>query len=245
MTPQIDDALLESIVAGVLDRLRGPSAPVAKDDEASEGRQPPAPSKSEIRNPKSEVSRPGAGAPRSPEPRLLADRVITEAVLEANLNGSKAVRFTPKAVLTPSARDYLKTNGIEWAYATRTAGDRKPASGRTRAAIVVRSTPAVERVVADLLPGSRRELLGCPDDAAKLAIAEIARGGFAEAVIFAEQSHRAACLANRHEAVKAVVVRDATDVAAIRKQLRANVWCLDPTGRGYFELRNLVKAITA
>lgn len=225
MSPQIDDTLVDSIVAGVLDRLRGrfaPPASVKTNGPAGASKQKP--------------------ARTSSEPVVFSERVITEALLEEKLGGASSVRFSPKAVLTPTARDYLRVNEIEWAYSTKAAPDRH-ASGGTLAALVVRSTPAVERVIADLLPGARTELLGCPDDAAKLAIAEIVRGGFARAVIFAEQAHRAACLANRHEAVKAVAVRDAADVAAIRKQLRANVWCLDPTSRGYFELRNVVKAI--
>jgi hypothetical protein len=234
VSSQIDDTLIDSIVAGVLDRLRGPSAPT------------PAPP-----SPKTNGSHPPVAAPKqkparvTSNPVVLSERVITEAILEEKLSGANAVRFSPKAVLTPTARDYLRINDIEWAYSTKAATDRRASGGNGPiAALIVRTTPAVERVLADLLPGARTELLGCPDDAAKLAIGEIVRGGFARAVIFAEQAHRAACLANRHEAVKAVAVRDAADVATIRKQLRANVWCLDPTSRGYFELRNVIRAIT-
>jgi hypothetical protein len=225
VTSQIDDSLLDAIVAGVLDRLRGASAPAKAPVDATKAR--------------------GADAPRSPEALVLSDRVLTEAILEEKLKGAKAVRFAAKAVLTPTARDYLRRNGVEWAYATKGAAGRKAMGDGPAAALVVRSTPTLARVIAEVLPGSRTELLSCPDDAAKLAVAEIARGGFARAVIFAGQTHRAACLANRHEAIKAVVVRDAAEVAAVRNQLRANVWCLDPTGRGYFELRNVVRAINS
>lgn len=229
MAAQIDDALLDSIVAGVLDRLRGGSAPAAGGGraagEAAKAR--------------------GADAPGSPEAIVLGDRVLTEAILEEKLKGAKSVRFAPKAVLTPTARDYLRRNGIEWAYATETAAEKKSAGGGLVAALVVRSTPVLSRVITDALPGARTELLSCPDDAAKLAIAEIARGGVGRAVIFAEQTHRVACLANRHEAVKAVAVREVAEVAAVRRELRANVWCLDPGGRGYFDLRNVVTAINS
>lgn len=233
MSSQIDDTLIDSIVAGVLDRLRGPSAPTST---------PPIP--------KTNGGRPRVAVPKQTPPRaasdpvVLSERVITEAVLQEKLSGANAVRFSPKAILTPTARDYLRVNDIEWAYSTKAQSERKGSGGGTTAALIVRTTPAVDRVLADLLPGARTELLGCPDDAAKLAIGEIVRGGFDKAIVFAEQAHRAACLANRHEAVKAVAVRDAADVTAIRKQLRANVWCLDPTSRGYFELRNVVRAIT-
>lgn len=236
MTTRTNDDLLDAIVAGVLDRLRGSTAPT--DPTANGGRQP-----SESR-PENLSNARVANAPRSSEPLFLPDRVITEAVLEAKLNGANIVQFVPKVVLTPTARDFLRVNKIAWSYTRPSANSPKRNDAGAWAALIVHAAPTVERVVADLLPESRRELLGCPDDAAKLAIAEIARGGFSQAVIFAEQTHRAACFANRHESVKAVAVADAADVAAVRKQLRANVWCIDPTNRGYFELRNLVKAVS-
>lgn len=229
MPSQIDDTLIDSIVAGVLDRLRGSSAPQTSGAQQLAKLSPP----------------PAAPAPKpaSSDPLHLSDRVITQALLQEKLKGAKSVRFAPKAILTPTARDYLRTNWIEWAYATKQSAEKKSSAAGPLAVLIVRSTPAVERVITDLLPSARTELLGCPDDAAKLAAAEIARGGIAKALIFAEQTHRAACLANRTEVVKAVAVRDALDAAQIKKQLRANVWCVDPTARGYFELRNVVKAI--
>jgi len=219
----LDEQLVDSIVAGVLDRLRGTSAPA----QASGVRQLP-------------ESNPVATS----HTRLLSDRVITEAILEAKLNGATSVRFSSKAVLTPTARDFLRIHKIDWSIAERTTAS---ASKHTKSwtAVIVSSTTAVERALADMLPASRKELLSCPDDAATFAISELSRGGFDSAVIFAKQTHRTACLANRHSAVKAVAIRDAADVHAVQRQLRANVWCVDPTGRTYFELRNVLKAIAA
>ena len=39
-------------------------------------------------------------------------------------------------------------------------------------------------------------------------------------------------------------VNDAGEVRTIKQQLRANVWCIDPTGRTWFELRNLLRSIS-
>ncbi|MBX3436020.1 MAG: hypothetical protein KF861_00795 [Planctomycetaceae bacterium] len=109
--------------------------------------------------------------------------------------------------------------------------------------IVVRHTDAVERFWDELRSTCRRELLSCPDDAAALAVSTICRGDAEMVEIFAEQTYRAACRANRNERVKAVAVRDAGDVRNVRTQLKANVWCVDPTGRSWFELRQLHRAI--
>lgn len=226
VTTNSNDELIDAIVAGVLDRLRGPSAPSSSTTDATQtalATVKELPSESEL--------------------VVLSERVITEAVLEEKLNGASVVQFAPKTVLTPTARDFLRVNKITWSYSRSGGKAQRHNEAPQWAVIIVHAAHIVDRVVTDLMPGTRRELLGCPDDAANLAIAEIARGGFAKAIIFAEQTHRAACLANRHESVKAVAVRDAADALSIRKQLRANVWCVDPTNRGYFEVRNLVKAI--
>ena len=110
--------------------------------------------------------------------------------------------------------------------------------------IIVQNTDAIDRLWNDLSSTWRRELLGCPDDAAKLATSAVCRGETSTIVIFAEQAHRAACLANRNDRVKAVAIHDAGEVRTIKNQLRANVWCLNPTDRTWFQLKNLLRAIT-
>jgi hypothetical protein len=88
-------------------------------------------------------------------------------------------------------------------------------------------------------------LLGCPDDAAKLAISAVCRGEADRVVIFAAQHHRAAALSNRNAAVKAVAVSSFDDLRGALEQLRANVLCLDPTNRSDFEVARLVEHFEA
>jgi hypothetical protein len=182
----------------------------------------------------------------------LAETVITADVLNELIGDAGTVAIPKKSIITPAAWDVIKELGLEVRRPARAGEAAKPATTLTAAAtstatgkllIIVRNTDAVDRLWLDLQSSWRRELLGCPDDAAKLAISEVTRGETASVVILAEQSHRAACLANRHEKVKAVAIRDAAEVKAIGRQLKANVWCIDPTGRSWFELRNLFRAI--
>ena len=218
MSQILDDNFIETIVAGVMDRLRRDSdhKTVPPRQKASADRQPPTPSTLTI-----------------------PDRVITEAVLVDRLDGKRRVEFSRGAVLTPTARDYLRINKIAWSYGAASAA----AKSSEMLVILVNDAPSIERIVKELLPAAEREMLGCADDAARLAAGEIARGRYNTVLIAARQTHRAACLANRQSNVRAVAVRDAADVATIQSQLRANVWCLDPTNRGGFELRNLMKTI--
>jgi hypothetical protein len=200
-----------------------------------------------------QLGTPGEGAPIPQQAARtgtveLAESVITAELLSEQIGQAGAVAIPKKSIITPAAWDVIKELGIEVQRPARAGETSRPATAATTAAtgkllIVVRNTDAVDRLWLDLQSSWRRELLGCPDDAAKMAIGELTRGETASVVILAEQAHRAACLANRHEKVKAAAIRDAADVKVIGKQLRCNVWCLDPTGRSWFELRNVFRAI--
>jgi hypothetical protein len=195
---------------------------------------------------------------------VLTSNVVTAEMLIAAQTGGSRIVVSERAIVTPAAWDAAREHGIEIARQSPRAKSRgyEPAGGdqsnqrervdATHGAwpvglapllVVVKSTEAVERLRDDLRGRWRRELLGCVDEAAALAVSAICRGETATVVVFAEQTHRAACLANRNERVKGVAIADASDVRAVRMQLRANVWCVDPAGRSWFELRNLLRTI--
>ena len=243
----VDASTIDRIVANVLQQL-----------SATDGAAP-ASSRSSTPN-ASSFSRDPQGSAPATRRIALNDRVITAELLAESVNGAAIVAIAPKAILTPSARDFIKERGLRidraapppksaTASATQGTGDAaeiaQPSTLNSQPLlIVVRNTDAVTKLWTDLQATWSRELLGCPDDAASLAIREVSRGAVQTVVILAEQTHRAVCLANRSTAVKAVTIRDAGEIAVVRRQLRANVWCIDPTARSWFELRNLLSAIT-
>jgi hypothetical protein len=243
---QTDAALIDQIVAGVLGQL---------------GRSEAAPS-SKITT---ETRRHGAVESRvqSPESRAgvaeIAEKVVTAEVLQAAVDRARAVLVQAKAIVTPAARDVAKELGVEIRRAERSGSTKAATAAQagapsttptthhspltTHLLLIVQNTSAVDHLWDQLRGAWRRDLLGCPDDAAKLAIGELSRGGAATVVILAEQTHRAACLANRGEKVKAASVRTVQDVKAVRQQLRANTWCIDPTGLSWFELKRLFDSL--
>jgi hypothetical protein len=221
----MDSAAIDRIVANVVQQLRRAAPP--------------------------EGATPASRAVMEPQRLTIGSPVITADTLADVRPGATAIVVGPRAVLTPSAWDVLRARKIEVVrddagrppQATRGSdAAAKPPAGQ-RLLIVVRHLPSVARVWEDVRLSWRRELLGCPDDAAKLAISVLCRGESEVVVILAAQTHRAACLANRHERVKGVVLRDIGEIAVVRAQLRANVWCVDPTGRSWFELRRLLKSL--
>lgn len=243
----IDPQTIDRIVAGVLNQLSagGDGAPVGFTTETRRhgGRAA------------QEVSREALPSVNESGGTTIDADVVTADVLLEHLGSGSTIVVPQRAIVTPAAWDVARAHDIE----ILRNGDRfhgsaahlkwaaKPTANTSLRAlmIIVRFTDALGRLCDDLDGQWRRELSGCSDDAAALAVSSICRGDASRVVIFAAQSHRAACLANRNERVKAVAIHTAGDVPSVRSQLRANVWCIDPADRSWFELRNLVRAVAA
>lgn len=233
-----DHTLIDRIVSGVLTQLGGAGARVVPKQVADTPR---------LEREASSVQTPVTNVMEVPA------KVVTAEVLESLSSGVKRVNVAAKAIVTPAAWDVARERGLtierrttavqKKPSAIASPADSPPSALNARLLVIVHHTDAVGRVWEDLQSSWRRDFLGCPDDAAKLAIAEVARGGVSQVVILASQTHRAACLANRHASVKAAAIRDVTDIPVVRQQIRANVWCLDPTGKSWFELKRLFSTL--
>lgn len=177
----------------------------------------------------------------------LSERIITGDLLAEKATGATQIIIPVKAILTPTAHDFLKTSRVQVVRGSGTAATAKAGdvTSSTWKWITVTSTPAVARLSDELGAGWSREVLGCPDDAASLAISAICRGEASGVVIVSKQHFRAACRANRNDKVRAVPVSSPAEVKAAREQLRLNVIAIDPTSRSYFELKNILGAFTA
>ena len=64
-------------------------------------------------------------------------------------------------------------------------------------------------------------------------------------MIFSRDVEVVACFANRNEKVRAAAVMDVAGVKRVKSALSGNVFVVDPTERGFFELRNIVRQIQA
>ena len=172
------------------------------------------------------------------QPAVLSDRVLTGDLLAERIGSATRIQISPDTLLTPTARDFVRHRKID---VVRVANNTQQTKPGCCAAIIVDSTPALERLIEDEnLNASTND---CPDNAAEAAVNVIARGGNTSALLFAAWTHRCAMLANRHDRARAAVVNDASEIAPIRKLMRANIWCIDPAERSYFELRNIKRAI--
>ncbi len=174
----------------------------------------------------------------------LSENIITADLLAESAVGQSIVEVSSRAIVTPSARDWLKQNRIEL-----TRGTTAKASSSQRMSdwllVVQTAGEAVEAVLDDAgrsgSIGSDRNTASDAASAVKVAVAAVDRGG--KCVVFSAEPEIVACLANRNEKVRAAVVADAAAVDRVKSVLDGNTFVVDPKGRSFFELRNLLRRI--
>ena len=179
------------------------------------------------------------------QPTVLQERVITEELLEQQLNGAKRIEVGMKSVLTPSARDFLSKQKIEW----QRQPDAKSTTQTDWKAIVVQSTSAVTAALNDLEQSMgtcwKQEITGTTCEAVSAAVSAICRAEAAGVVIFTGKPESVACRANRNVKVRAAALGDVRRTESIKTEMGVNLFCINPDGKTYIELRNLLRAVTS
>ena len=174
---------------------------------------------------------------------VLFDCVITADLLAAKAKGQRVVEVGTKAIVTPSAKDWLRQQNVEL---KRIALSSPLSSLRpSRLAIVQAGGAAVERVIEEArragVSNWRRELAGQVEDAAKMGISAICRGEAVNVVVFSNQPDKVACLANRNEQVRAAAVFSVADVERVQAALSCNVFVISVGSKNGFELARILK----
>jgi len=213
----MDQTLIEQIVAEVMSRL------VTCDEPASE--------------PETDRTEPEAQHGTSVS---FSNRVITEDILASQVNGHRVIRIPSAAILTPSARDWLRGRKVEMFHAetdTHTAGQAR------WLAIVHSGSMAVSSVLEDAgrSVSLKTGTVATAAEAARTAVLDLRSGDVHGAIVLSGESEAVACLANRETCCRAAVVKTVADVRRVQDSMGCNLFAVAPDGLGFFELRNLLK----
>lgn len=217
-----DQAFIEQIVASVLAQLQPPAAPRSTTPTASAA--PP--------------SAPGAG------PIELLAAVLTAEQLAERVRPGQAVRIGARTLLTPTARDWLKTHKVSWSRLSPNA----VVSGGNWQLLASTVTPAV-RTLQDAVrresPGWKQSLVGSATEAADAAVRAVTTAEVHGVLVITSQPEAVACLANRSPKIRAAVVTSADQLRLLAASLGPNVLAANPAGRSFIDLRNLVRGCAA
>lgn len=189
-----------------------------------------------------------AGSPVSPSNPsashgvTLSQPVITEDILSERVNGSKQVVISAKAILTPSARDFVRSRGIEIVRDANKA--KRVSAGRWQVlAVAAASASAVVEQIRTAGANCEQKLCGSTQEAATQAVSAICRGEADGVIVLTPEPEMAACLANRNERIRAASVSDVNQAARVRDQVKANVYTINPGDQTAFGMRGIVKGI--
>jgi hypothetical protein len=193
---------------------------------------------------------PAANPPAGPSGSTLVieEPVITQDLLIGRVNGSRTVRIGSRAILTPSARDFLRVRGIE--CVRESSGGAMPATPtRPRwIALVSKATSTVTSALSSFATGglaAEKLLVGSPIEAAQQGVSLLCRGDAAGVVVFTDEPEVMACVANRNASVRAAVVASVPQATALHRRLGVNFAAINPVGLSLFELRNLLQVVTS
>ncbi|MFN9271000.1 MAG: hypothetical protein ACK5V1_20465 [Planctomycetaceae bacterium] len=181
------------------------------------------------------VVAPAVVAPRAPlaasnEVRI-SERVITGELLRRLAVGA-VVQISPKALLTPSARDAVASLKLQ---VVRESATGPTTAGRQTSWLVLSAQPGTP--LDSALPGwktagGRVELrrTATPAETAEQAIGALCRGEAQGVLVLSPEPEWIACLANRNDRVRGASVATAAALSRLSAGLKFNLLAVD--GRG-------------
>ncbi|MFI4851176.1 MAG: hypothetical protein ACIAZJ_18840 [Gimesia chilikensis] len=179
---------------------------------------------------------------------ILSEKVITADLLAEKAKGQTVIGVTAGAILTPSAKDYLREHKVEIQRATA-AASTKAKQGGTWQAIVLSRAGVVEQALTNIEQQTgaswSQELAGSLDEAVQGAVSSLCRADAAGVVLFVSAAEKAACLANRNQKICAAAIQDVNHLRTVVSQMSPNLVCINPEQKSFIELRNLMKAFVS
>lgn len=178
----------------------------------------------------------------------LHDPVITAKLLQDRATTASVLRFGPKSLLTPSAHDWLRARKLAWSRDAGASINSTTSSASKRRVLISTVTPTVRSVQSTLsreLPGWGCDLVGKATEAVETATRLLATAEAELVVAFSDRAELIACYANRSTKIRAAVVSSIETLTVMAKSLGANLLAIDPTGRSYIELRNILRTCAA
>jgi hypothetical protein len=173
----------------------------------------------------------------------LAGAVITQETLRQQAGNTRRIRVAARAILTPTARDYIRERGLD---VIRDAASSEAPAAPSCQVIVTSALPQVAAALKGLRSAGfhlDERLLGSAEEAATQGTNALCRAEAELVVVLTGEPEKVACLANRNGAVRGAPVRDGAALPALRASLQPNLLAIDPAGKSQFDLKQLLKSL--
>lgn len=170
----------------------------------------------------------------------LSDRVVTLATLKDRLTGAKRVIVKQGTIVTPAAKDELKTREIGLEFETNT--QNAPRERKTLSlAVTTTYNPAalVKRLTASGINIEQQATTNWKESVNRMT--QKLKNSEAKGVILTDRPAAAACHANRDGAIRAAVANDLRSVQDATGSFSANLLLVDPAAHSLHTLENLLR----
>jgi Ribose/Galactose Isomerase len=174
-------------------------------------------------------------------------RVLAANDLRESLKGRRRLILSPETIVTPSAAEQLRADGIEvvrQAKEERVQGELQWGHAQDRPYPLVGA--ALWSLKREGIP--IRSLFDCkgPECGWARAVAEcVARGECRGGAVFCADPGLVCCVANKVKGVRAVPVVHVDQAARATLTLGANVLAVEMPGRTFFEIRQIMRLLFA
>ncbi len=169
---------------------------------------------------------------------VFSQTVITAEVLQSEINGHDSFQVGPKAVLTPSAHDYIREHHLTWTRGV--AGKVEQQQSAKFLAAVVAAGRHVTRTVDELAGDWKLELQGNTRMAARTAVSVVSRGEASGVAVITGKPQAVVCLVNRSPKVRCAIVQSLADLNSAITEIGVNVIAVNPEQLGGFQLRQIL-----
>ncbi len=190
---------------------------------------------------------PWAPASVAPAAVVIRERIVTADVLKEQTKPGSKVVIAKKAILTPAAQDYVRNFklGLERSDTSPTGNSVAVVRWKIILSSVAEHTARAIDAVCQACSSVQREISGTANEAAVFAVSAMSRAEVAGVIVVTTAPQVVACRANRSSVIRAAVVSDLATWQQVQPQLRPNVVCINPHGRGFMELQNVINKVLA
>jgi hypothetical protein len=177
-------------------------------------------------------------------------KVLSADDLRRHLTSQRELLLLPRTVITPLALDELRAKGIrvQW-QASPGMNDAIP-GGPSAKWYYAQETP--DTMISLVMHALEREGVqvayiapGLPWVSAIASYAEMLVSNKSGGIAFVREPSLVCCIANKIAGIRAASVHSVPSIAATKKALGPNLFALDQSGKTFFELRQMLRTITA
>ena len=186
----------------------------------------------------------GRSAQASASDLVVAARVVTVDELAGRLDNRETVVVSPRAVITPAARDLLKERRIRLVRAAEPAKTAKQSNGACRLVIGCCDAASHAEPLIAWLAALGIEAENVPNGVLNVVVSELTdrlRDVRTKGVLITARAAAGACLANRDHRVRAAHIRTRDDLRAANDEIGVNLAVLHPNEMPLVALRQIVR----